>query len=510
MKMKTCAAAVAASLATTAAIAGFAPADPARDWKVVYGSAEGPEGRALQVLSEAAAPMLRDRNTSTSYVLAMEKAGGPYVEKKHRILIGQPKSHPELRAALGGTAVPKGGYVVKTFTDRGTNVIAIAGDGPREVLWGAFEFADVVKPDLTASSVEWCNMAYEDVFFRLAKLPDFTYATAPETPVRSLFTWGHVIDDYRLSFREFARARLNRVILWNEFPPVNAADVVREAHDWGLDVFWGFAWGWSTDCSCADLSRTAEISDAVFREWETVWGRLPGDGIYFQSFTEVWSETIGGKSVAECVVDLVNATARRIRAKRPGLPIVFGLHAASVKQRVEVIERTDRDVDILWENWGGLPIEPVERKMAAGRDLIVPTDAEPLVKRILKSERRVGLVWKALLQDWTCWAHQSGPYMLGCAGQRLAERDRRVVDGYRESFDSGWLRFGPLARDFIAMTRVEKQPPYEYNTVAEYTPPLAFATLAQAELFWSTRDEWMESVRRIRRHMHAAEVAIGR
>ncbi|MBQ2631189.1 MAG: hypothetical protein IJG13_16050 [Kiritimatiellae bacterium] len=492
------------------AFAGFAPINPARDWKVVYGSNQGPEGRALQVLSEAAAPIMRDHGTTTSYVLAMEKAGGTHVDKKHLILVGRPDNNPALVAELGDTVVPKGGYVVKTRTVGGTNVVAIAGDTPRAVLWGAFEFADIVKPDLTDASVQWRNMAYEDVFFKLEKMPDYVYATAPETPVRSLFTWGHVIDDYRLSFREFARSRLNRVILWNEFPPVNAAEVVREAHDWGLDVFWGFAWGWSTDCRDADLSKIAEISSAIVHEWETVWGQLPGDGIYFQSFTELSSETIGGKLVAECVVDLVNDTARKIRAKRPGLPIVFGLHANSVKRRIETIEKTDKDIDILWENWGGFPVDRLIPGVIGATPDVMSPDAVPMARKILASDRRAGLVWKALLQDWTCWAHQPGPYMLGCAGVRLLDRDRKLVDGYKDVFDDKWMRMGPQVVDFFRMTRAEKNPPYEYNTVAEYNPPLAFATLAQAELFWSSKDEWKESARRIRRRMHAANVSCGR
>ena len=477
------------------AFGGFAPVNPARDWKVVYGSNQGPEGRALQILSEAAAPIMRDHGTTTSYVLAMEKAGGMRVDKKHVILIGRPDNNPALAAELGDTVVPRGGYVVKTRTVGGTNVVAIAGDTPRAVLWGAFEFADIVKPDLTDASVQWHNMAYEDVFFKLDKLPDFTYATAPEAPVRSLFTWGHVIDDYRLSFREFARSRLNRVILWNEFPPVNAAEVVREAHDWGLDVYWGFAWGWTTDCRDTDLSKTAEIGAAIVREWEDVWSGLPGDGIYFQTFTELGAESIGGRLVAECAVELVNGTARKIRAKRPGLPIVFGLHASSVKKRIEVIEKTDKDVDILWEDW--------ERATDA--------EAEALAMRILESDRHVGLVWKALLQDWTCWAHQPGPYMLGCAGARLLDRDRKLVDGYKAVFNDLWLNtMGPKVGGFLRKVRSGKHPPWECNTVAEYNPPLAFATLAQAELFWNAKNEWKESVRRILRRMHAADVSCGR
>ena len=46
-------------------------------WKVVYSSAEGPEGKALEVLTERLGPtLLREEGLSTAMVLPLEKAGG--------------------------------------------------------------------------------------------------------------------------------------------------------------------------------------------------------------------------------------------------------------------------------------------------------------------------------------------------------------------------------------------------------------------------------------------------
>lgn len=500
--MRNCLVGVALSVAGLAMTvdAGFAPVDPIRDWKVVYGSSEGPQGKALEVLTEAAGPILRDHRTSTSYVLPLEKDGGKPVAQRHRILVGRPSENAALRAALGDTDVPKGGYVVKTLSANGTNTVAIAGDTPSAVLWGAFDFTDLVLPQLAADSVLWHNMAYRGHFFAITSLVSSVRATAPATPVRSLFTWGHVIDDYRNTFKEMARNRYNRVILWNEYPPVNAVDVVREAHAWGIEVFWGFAWGWSTDCRDADLSQTAKIGDSVVREWDEVWSKLPGDGIYFQSFTEVGTERIGGRLVADCVVDLVNDTTRRIRQRRPNLPIVFGLHARAVMKHLATIERTDPSIDILWENCGDFPFEG-----GGAAHPVRPTDYHVFVERLLDSPRNVGLAWKVqVLQDWNCWAHQAGPYLLGCAGKRLLARDRDVIERLQGAYDEDWIALGGFVRDFVRQLRAAPKPPHELNTVAEYNPPFAFSTMLQAELFWGSDDSWEEIARRVRMRERAA------
>ncbi len=40
--------------------------------------------------------------------------------------------------------------------------------------------------------------------------------------------------------------------------------------------------------------------------------------------------------------------------------------------------------------------------------------------------------------------------------------------------------------------------PNEFNAVVEQTPPYAFATQCQAELFWSSKDDWETIARRAR------------
>jgi hypothetical protein len=105
--------------------------------------------------------------------------------------------------------------------------------------------------------------------------------------------------------------------------------------------------------------------------------------------------------------------------------------------------------------------------------------------------RPVGLVWKCQLrQDWTCWAHQAGPFMLGEAGEWALARDRAVAKPLHRAFDSDWIRRGRIAYDHLKAIRSAGRKVKELNVVTEYNPPFAFSTLLQTEMFWSTKESY--------------------
>ena len=73
-------------------------------WKVVYSSAEGPQGRALETLTERLGPyFLREGHIATAMVLPLEKDGGELVKgKRDIIVVGIPSENATLRGYLGG------------------------------------------------------------------------------------------------------------------------------------------------------------------------------------------------------------------------------------------------------------------------------------------------------------------------------------------------------------------------------------------------------------------------
>ena len=483
-------------------------------WKVVYSSAEGPQGRALEILTERLGPyFLREGHIATAMVLPLEKDGGELVKgKRDIIVVGIPSENATLRGYLGGalgdralpgdgggamgssrpTSIPSGGYLIKTLHENGRNIVLIAGDSPEAVLWATFDFLDVVAPTLE-SKVSSQHGRYAGMFFRAEKIPEYECCRQPQTPVRSIFSWGHVVDDYRETFRALARARFNRAILWNDQLVVNSHDVVECAHGWGVKVFWGFSWGWTLSGKDAEGLDFGKLADEIVSDWRKRWKPMGGDGIYFQSFTETNKKNIGGRSIPEAVTELVNAVAARIRAESPGTEIVFGLHSNSMKREgaAEAIAKVDPSLEILWENCGGFPFWETDGK-------VEPPDVA-FCDQILALNALVGLAWKAQLRmDWRNYVRPAGPFMLGCAGEKLLARDRAVTVPRYASFDEDWILNGKMVYDFVRHIRAGGHPPKEFNAVAEYNPPFGFATHCQAELFWSSDDSWDEIAKRAR------------
>ena len=463
-------------------------------WKVVYSSAEGPQGRALETLTERLGPyFLREGHLATAMVLPLEKDGGePVNTKRDMIVVGIPSGNATLRRYLKDASVPSGGYLIKTLHEKGRNVVLIAGDTPEAVLWATFDFLDVVAPTLEAN-VSSQHGRYAGMFFRAEKIPEHECRRQPQTPVRSIFSWGHVVDDCRATFRAMARARFNRAILWNDKLVVNARDVVECAHSWGVKVFWGFSWGWTLSGKDAEGLDLGKLADEIVSDWRSRWKPMGGDGIYFQSFTETNKREIGGRPIPEAVTELVNAVAARIRAEAPGTEIVFGLHSNSMKREgaAEAIAKVDPSLEILWENCGGFPFWETNGKVA-------PPDVK-FCDQILALNKSVGLAWKAQLRmDWKNYVSPAGPFMLGCAGERLLARDRAVTEPRMASFDEDWILNGKAAYDFVRHIRAGGHSPKEFNAVAEYNPPYGFATQCQAELFWSSEDSWEEIAKRAR------------
>ena len=87
-------------------------------WKVGYSSSEGPQGRALETLTERLGPyFLREGHLATALVLPLEKDGGePVKGKRDMIVVGIPSENAMLRRYLDCVAawpyptdIPDGG-----------------------------------------------------------------------------------------------------------------------------------------------------------------------------------------------------------------------------------------------------------------------------------------------------------------------------------------------------------------------------------------------------------------
>jgi len=473
--------------------AAAGPGKPQPDWTVLYGTAKGPEGRAVELLTgELGDLILREPGIYATHVLPCHPANGDVSVTGNVFLVGTKTSNRLLASYLDKDDLPEGGYLVRVISEANRDVVVLAGDTPAAVIWAVSDFATdglVMLRDRL-----WCRDIFCDreKFRSSRRLLPYESRRKPQTHVRSLFTWAHPIDDFREYFRNMARLKLNRIYLWNDYPPLNAAEVVAWAHSWGIEVFWGFPWGWDTSGRiCENAGKDVEVLKLrTLADWRKNWRDLPGDGIYFQTFTETAPGKVGGESIARRAVRLANAVAADMLAEKPQLRIVFGLHATSVRDDLIEIAQTDSRMEILWEDTPGFPYtlsHPVD-----------PEKDRELVESIISDlAHPVGIVWKCqLLQDWNYWNHQAGPYVMGVTSRRTYEADKRLHDGLWENYRSDWtLR----AYEAYAAARLvhAKGPHVELNGAVQFNGPIRFPTALMAELFYSTEEPLEKIMKRV-------------
>lgn len=284
-----------------------------------------------------------------------------------------------------------------------------------------------------------------------------------------IWSWGHVIYDYRGFLDNMKRLGMNSVIIWNDIVPLNSEDVLDYAHSLGIKVIWGFAWGWVDKCGENVKSIDAEVlqklSDDIADTFAGDYQRISPDGIYFQSFTELGSDSINGVSVAEAVTELVNKTAARIFEKSPSTEILFGLHTTSVKDHLDTIAKVDPRIRIIWEDCGAFPFayDPLctdgfdETKSFADKCL-----------HLRGEDEKSGFIIKGMTTlDWSCFEYHTEPYTIGEASRELIEAKKAEVAPKWEKLTEGWKKNYGLCRDIIRQIADSGSDVYLYGLVED-------------------------------------------
>lgn len=233
---------------------------------------------------------------------------------------------------------------------------------------------------------------------------------------------------------------MNKITIWNDFAPLNAREIIDEAHRNGIKVVWGFAWGWDTDCRsiAAGLGeeRLREIKGSVLNVFCGQYRDIAADGIYFQSFTEMEKREINGKSIAEFVVELVNSTADELFKSEPELNIEFGLHATSVKDDLAAIARTDGRIRIIWEDLGAFPFayDPFDIKNY--------DETYALAEKVINlrgSGEKCGFITKGMTTlDWSAFKHAAEPLAIGESSREFIEKRQLEKNALWDERTEGW------------------------------------------------------------------------
>lgn len=380
-------------------------------------------------------------------------------------------------------------YVGKKPNAEESQTVAIAGADDKGVLYGCMQFMSEYCGDtLYKRGYLFGETFFENPLER--ELPEWKVSTSPAIKTRALWTWGHVIYDYRAFFENMARLRLNEVVIWNDYVPFNAQEVVDYAHGLGIKVIWGFAWGWTNKltqtveetCSDAGLKR---VKENVLATYEAQYANTGGDGIYFQSFTELNTDNVNGKCIAEIVTELVNDIVGELLKRYPNLHIQFGLHATSVKTHLDILQKVDKRIHIVWEDCGAFPYDYSTDRIENFQETYAFTN-ELLTLR--GQDEKFGAVLKGMLNlDWATFHHHTGRYILGERSKSFIRERQIKKDKIWKIVQSGWLKNAEYMRKMIALMAEKGNKPVVQALVedAMFENKIMLPVAMYAQTLWS-------------------------
>ena len=409
---------------------------------IVYGQRESElQKRAIEELTE----ILLD--CTSEYPACIEYGDSALTDNFRCVYIGTKRNNSYIKINSKADLKVRESYAISVKD----GTVIIEGFDDAGVLYGVLDFYNkyILKFNHPHNDRYWVN------FWEREAIPDFEYASAPSVFERGLWTWGHVIYDYRGYLRNMMKLKMNAVVIWNDFVPVNAKEIVEYAHSCNIKVYWGFAWLWDTNCKLFSLDKLDGEPEKILRKYENEYANSGCDGIYFQTFTELREDNVNGILVAEAAANFVNKTAALLYEKYPDLELQFGLHATSVKNRLEFIRSVDKRIKIVWEDCGSFPFSYVPFDVD-GFDETVNFAKEIAVLR--GADDRFGVVTKGLVKlDWSTFEHLPGSQCIGvCSEHMRRNRVERKARIWR-CIQAGWLANADKAHEAVRdMCRTKK------------------------------------------------------
>ncbi len=264
--------------------------------------------------------------------------------------------------------------------------------------------------------------------------------------------------------------------------PLNAKEILDYAHSYGIELLWGFAWGWKRSCQVT-TEEIDTLEEQILRRFETDYRDIACDGIYFQSFTERCDDSIEGRSIASRVTELVNRVSARLLEAYPGLHIQFGLHATSVKDHLYEIAQTDPRVEIVWEDCGEFPSGYTPQVKSEEAYLATEAFARDIVT--LRPGAPVGYMFKGFATlDWHRFVHQAGPFVLGESAPEIIEHDRAVRSAIWRQLTAKWAVNGKYAQRMAKLLHEVAGENINMCMAANFDGGLWLPGAACAQMFW--------------------------
>ncbi len=414
-------------------------------WHIVFGSYAGVEKYAANELYKVIQKYV-------PYVLTVSYSAEELPKDKNLIFLGTAESNRFIGDLADKKLVTLNlkpqGYAIRVCESpycEGYKAIAIAGADALGVLYGVRDFERRYADQLIFSGDYRARQTRPFI----DAVPDFSLSSAPAVENRGLWTWGHVVYDYRGYIDNMSRWKLNTLILWNDFAPVNARDIIEYAHARGVKVIWGFSWGWGTgeDMHFGSEEEVAKWTRTVVKRYQNEYADLGGDGIYFQTSTECDEKNIDGVPIAVGVTNWVNRIGRALLDRYPDLWIQFGLHATAVKSNFRELAAVDPRITITWEDAGSFPFA-----YHAGQidDVAGTVSFTSKIAGLRGDNEDFGMVLKGICSlYWPEFEPQKGPFILGESDKAFRKKRAGEIKPYIRYEQSFWLKNLAAAQEVV-------------------------------------------------------------
>lgn len=458
-------------------------------WHLVYGSYSGISKKAIDTVYRIVSGYVSYIFTANSFESFTEEKS----QEVYPIIIGTRESNPLISefADRGIITIPekKEGYTIKVTKSIYSNdkqMIVIAGNDENGLLYGCMDFENVYLAEKFYTHKHhptYFIKPFED------EMPEYERISSPSLSQRGLWTWGHVIYDYKKYLDNMAKLKMNIITIWNDFVPVNAKDVVEYAHSLGIRVIWGYSWGWGEEFDISDSAQIDKWKEYAISTYKSQYAHTGGDGIYFQTFTETENDTINGVVIAAAVTKWVNTISAAMLEEYPDLEIQFGLHASSVKEKLDYIKNIDSRVSIVWEDAGAFPYAYTAGNLEGFENTI------SLVKEICKlrgNNEKFGSVLKGLIcLDWGNFEHQRGNFILGSGYKCKAERRNTIKEIWKYA-DAHWIKNADKAYEIIKLIVKETKGNAIITALVEdglFEESIPYSVAILADMLWSDSED---------------------
>lgn len=442
---------------------------------IVYGEIKNAlQGRAVEEMSKLLREYLGE------YPICVACDGTEQLDGYRCVYVGTRESNPYIAKNPASELSLPESYRISVKDD----TVTVEGYDDAGALYGVLDFYNkYVIAYGHKKAVRDSNINRTNLWEREA-LVDFELVSAPSVAERGLWTWGHVIYDYRDYLYNMMLLKMNSVIIWNDFVPANAREVVEYAHSCNIKVYWGFTWLWGTGVQF-DIRHLEDEPQKILQKYEREYANSEGDGIYFQTFTEHKTDRIDGVLIAEAAAKFVNDTVSLFYEKYPDLKIQFGLHGTSVDNRLEFIRTVNPKVEIIWEDLGAFPFAYDPHEVSNFEQTV------ELVERVanLRGENDLfGVVTKGLVNlDWSTFKHLEGSQFIGVSDKATKQSQINAMAHQWRYVQAGWLINSDRAREMIQkMCRIKNGKLSVFALVEDgvFEENIMFPVALYSEILW--------------------------